>query len=135
MTKYLIFALVILGLMLAIAGLALKKQIEMNGEQRARIEEQAKAMKEAEQMRLEAEAATSQRDKKLAQINETNRRLQNEITKALAGDACADRPIPAALDKLLHERAPKAGEGVPASNPATGQGNPGMDRDDVGRSG
>ena len=87
MTKYLIFALVILGLMLAIAGLALKKQIEMNGEQRARIEEQAKAMKEAEQMRLEAEAATSQRDKKLAQINETNRRLQNEITKALAGDA------------------------------------------------
>ena len=135
MSKGLLITVAVLILLLSIAGLALKKQIEVNGAQNARIEEQATAMKTAEALRQESEAATLQRDKKLTQINETNRRLQNEITKALAGDACADRPIPAALDKLLHERAPKAGEGVPASNPATGQGNPGMDRDDVGRSG
>jgi FKBP-type peptidyl-prolyl cis-trans isomerase len=119
-SMYLIAAIAVLTLLLAGAGFALKKQIEVNGEQRARIEEQATAMKQAEKLRQEAEAATLQRDKKLTQINETNRRLQNEITKAITGDACADRPIPAALDRLLRERAPKAGEGVPARNPATG---------------
>lgn len=120
MSKYMTIGIIVLSLLLVGAGFALKKQIQVNGEQRARIEEQATAMKAAEALRQEAEAATQQRDRKLTQINETNRRLQNEITKALADDACADRPIPAALDKLLRERAPKAGEGVPAGNPATG---------------
>jgi septal ring-binding cell division protein DamX len=119
MSKYTIIGIVVLSLLLVGAGAALKKQIEVNGEQRALIEEQANAMKAAEALRQEAEAATQERDKKLTQINETNRRLQNEITKALAGDACAARPIPAALDKLLRERAPKDSEGVPARNPAT----------------
>jgi septal ring factor EnvC (AmiA/AmiB activator) len=120
MSKYTIIGIVVLSLLLVGAGAALKKQIEVNGEQRARIEEQATAMKAAEKLRQESEAATLERDKKLTQINETNRRLQNEITKALAGNDCAKRPIPAALDKLLHERAHKASEGVPARNPATG---------------
>jgi prophage DNA circulation protein len=120
MSKYTIIGGIVLALLLAGAGFALKKQIELNGEQRALIEEQATAMKAAEKLRQEAEAATQQRDNKLVQINETNRRLQNEITKALAGDACADRPIPAALDKLLRELAPKAGKGVPARHPTTG---------------
>ena len=128
MSKYLIAAIAVLMLLLAGAGMAIKKQLEIKGALDARITEQATALKAAEQLRQDAEDATRQRDKVVAKITETNRRLQNEITKALAGDACADLPIPAALDKLLHERAPKAGEGLPAGNRPASPPDPGVGR-------
>jgi hypothetical protein len=120
MSKYTIVGIVVLSLLLVGSGAALKKQIEVNGEQRARIEEQATAMKAAEKWKKEAEAATAQRDADMVKITQTNRRLRDEINKANAGDDCARRDIPIWLDRLFKQLAPKAGESVPARNPATG---------------
>ena len=132
MTKYLIVVLVILGLMLTGAGMALKKQIEVNGEQKERIEEQATALEAAEKSRKEGEAAVESRDKELTAIKQTNRRMSDAITKAMAGDTCADRPVPEQLDRLLRQRAPKAGQGVPAGDAPAGKADSGMDRKDLG---
>jgi hypothetical protein len=111
----------ILSLLLLGGGMALKKQIEVNGAQREHIEQQATALKEAEKLRQEAEQATQQRDETLTQIKQANRRLKNEITQALAGDSCQDRPIPAALDSLLRERTAPAGKGLPTPDAAPGE--------------
>ena len=135
MTKYLIVALVILGLMLTGAGLALKKQIEVNGEQKARIDEQTIALEAAEKTRKEGEVAVEFRDKELITIKQTNRRMSDAITKAMAGDTCADRPVPEQLDRLLRQRAPQADQGVPTRNTPAGTANPDVDRPDVGRPG
>lgn len=135
MTKYLIVALVILGLMLTGAGMALKEQIEVNGEQKERIKEQATALEAAEKTRKEGEAAVESRDEELTAIKQTNRRMSDAINKAMAGDACADRPIPEQLDRLLRQRAPQAGQGVPAGDAPAGKADPGMDRPDVGKPG
>lgn len=128
MTKYLIVALAILGLMLAGAGLALKKQIEVNGMQKARIEEQSIALEAAEKLRLEGEAAVESRDKELTDIKQTNRRMSDAINKAVAGNDCAGRPVPEQLDRLLKQRAPQAGQGVPAGDAPAGKANPGLAR-------
>lgn len=108
------------GLFFAGVVLALKYQIEVNAEQRVRIGQQAAALKGAEKMRLAAEDALLARDRDVAKITATNRRLQHDITKALQGDACAAVPIPPALDQLLRERAPGAGEGLPAGRAPAG---------------
>lgn len=135
MTKYLIVALVILGLMLTGAGLALKKQIEVNGAQKERIKEQATALEAAEKTRREGEAAVEFRDKELIVIKQTNRRMSDAITKAMAGDTCADRPIPEQLDRLLRQRASQAGQGVSAGDAPAGTANPRVDGPDMGRPG
>lgn len=126
-STYLIAAIAVLTLLLAGAGLALKKQIQVNGEQRATITEQANALEAADKQRKEAEKATAQRDADIVKITQTNRRLRDDITKATSGNACADQPIPDQLDRLLKQRAPKAGQGMPAGNRSAGASNPGMD--------
>lgn len=99
--------IVVLGVLLLLAGLglALKKQIEVNGEQRAKLEDQAAELVAAEQQRQDAEKAVLQRDKEIEFIIKANRRLHDEINKAITGDVCAASPVPAALDSLLRERA------------------------------
>lgn len=116
MNQYTIASIIVLILLLSGTGFALKKQLELNGEQRAQIKEQSAALELAEKLRAEAEAATLARDKELSNITATNRRLQNAISHALQNDDCARRPIPAPLDQLLRERAPKAGESLPAGD-------------------
>jgi len=133
MSKGLLITIGIMLLLLMGAGLALKKQIEVTGEQRARIEEQAKALNAAEEQRKEAEKAIAQRDVDITKINQANRRQRDEITKANAGNDCAGRPIPEQLDRLLRQRAPQAGEGLPTgNNPATAP-HSNLERDDLGR--
>lgn len=117
-TSYFIAALAVLLLLLAGAGVALKKQIENNGEQRARLAVQAAALNVAEQLRQSTEQALLSRERDIAKITATNRRLQHDVTKALQGDACAAVPIPPALDKLLCERAPGACKSVPPGDAA-----------------
>jgi hypothetical protein len=135
MSKSLLITIGLLILLLLAAGLALKKQLEVNGEQRARLEEQAKALNAAEEQRKEAEKATAQRDADITKINQANRRLRDEITKANAGDDCAHRPIPEQLDRLLRQRAPKAGEGLPTGNDPATAPHSSLERDDLGRPG
>lgn len=135
MTKYLIVALVILGLMLTGAGMALKKQIEVNGAQKARIDEQTTALEAAEKTRKESEVAVESRDKELIDIKQTNRRMSDAITKAMAGDTCADRPVPEQLDRLLRQRAPQTSQSVPTSDAPAGKAGPGVDGPDMGRLG
>lgn len=113
--------IVVLGVLLLLAGLglALKKQIEVNGEQRAKLQDQAVALIAAEQQRQDAEKAVLQRDKEIESIIKTNRRLHDEIANAIMGDVCADLTIPTALDNLLRERAPEAHKGLPAGGITT----------------
>ena len=117
MNKYMLILIGILCLSLAGAGLALKKQLQVNGEQRQAILERDAALAHAKELKNAAEAAVGVRDQKLTQIKETNRSLQNALKSAIANDECSRKPIPAELDRLLRDRAPKAGESLPTADP------------------
>src|SRR4030042_993883 len=93
-STYMIAEIAVLMILLAGAGMALKKQIEVNGEQKARIEEQATALEAAEKLRKDGEVAVESRDKELTAIKQTNRRMNDAIKKAVAGNDCAVRPLP-----------------------------------------
>jgi len=134
-STYMIAAIAVLMILLAGAGLALKKQIEVNGEQKARIEEQATALEAAEKTRKEGEAAVESRDTELTAIKQTNRRMSDAINKAMAGNDCSVRPVPEQLDRLLRQRAPQAGQGMPTGDAPAGKADPGVDGKNVGRPG
>ena len=135
MSKGFLITIAVLILLLSVAGLALKKQIEINGEQRARIEEQATALEAAEKLRKDGEVAVESRDKELTAIKQTNRRMNDAIKKAVAGNDCAVRPIPEQLDILLKQRAPQAGQGMSTGDATAGKADSGMDGKNLGRPG
>lgn len=112
MNKYMLILIGIGALALIGTGLALKKQLEVNGEQRQEIKERDVALRHAQELKNAAEAAVGVRDQNLIQIKNQTRRLQNDLKEALTNNDCARQPIPPELDKLLRDRSPKARESV-----------------------
>jgi c-di-GMP-related signal transduction protein len=112
MSKYLIISLSIVTLLLIGSGLALKRQLEVNGEQRQAIKEREAALTQALEQKKAAEAAVGVRDEKLTQIKSENRRLNHALKEAIANAECSGKPVPDELDRLLHDRAPETSQGL-----------------------
>lgn len=116
MNKYLLIVIGILVLALAFTGMALKKQLQVNGERLQAIKEAKAALDQALELKNASEAVVEARDKELTQIKFQSRKYKHELIQALANNDCAKQPIPVELDRLLHERFPKTSENLPTKN-------------------
>ncbi len=80
MTRGLIVALIICGLIAAGLGAALKRQLEITGEQKQKIAVQQLAINAAEKLRKDGELAIAERDKQVA----AGRRLIGDLRAKMA---------------------------------------------------